>query len=252
MHLADRAGRERLGLDALEHVLPGHAELLLHHRDDLRLGERRHVVLERGELLDELGREQVGPGREDLAELANVGPSSSSASRRRRARSRGRSCPSRPSARSWSPCLAMTRPISVARPRSWPSTRTVAVGRSRSLGPSGTACPRPLAPPRSATPRRCSRSRPCSARCARRGSGRCRAGTPCGRSCRRCRRRGRRPRPASAASTIACGGVLGDDDLARPRSPASSRANCFSPRRRTTARVASAAPASVAAGFSGR
>ena len=33
------------------------------------LGERRHLVLERRELLDVLGRQQVGPRREDLAEL---------------------------------------------------------------------------------------------------------------------------------------------------------------------------------------
>ena len=61
--------RAGCGVDVLEHVLPGHAELLLHHADDLLLGERRHVVLQRRELLDELGRQQVGAGRHDLAEL---------------------------------------------------------------------------------------------------------------------------------------------------------------------------------------
>jgi hypothetical protein len=37
MHLADRARGERLGLDPGEHVLPRHAQLLLHRRHDLRL-----------------------------------------------------------------------------------------------------------------------------------------------------------------------------------------------------------------------
>jgi hypothetical protein len=32
MHLADRPRGERLGVDALEDVLPRHLQLLLHHR----------------------------------------------------------------------------------------------------------------------------------------------------------------------------------------------------------------------------
>ena len=69
VHLGDRAGRERDRVDRLEHVLPRHAELLLHHRNDLRLGQRRDLVLERRQLLDELGGEQVRTRREDLPEL---------------------------------------------------------------------------------------------------------------------------------------------------------------------------------------
>ena len=69
MHLGDRAGGQRRGLDVIEDVLPRHAELLLHHLHDLFLAERRHVVLQGRELLDVLGREQVGSGRQDLAEL---------------------------------------------------------------------------------------------------------------------------------------------------------------------------------------
>ena len=69
MHLGDRAGGERLRLDVIEHVLPRDAQLLLHHADDLLLGERRHVVLQRRELLDVLGRQQVGTRRQDLPEL---------------------------------------------------------------------------------------------------------------------------------------------------------------------------------------
>ena len=74
MHLADRPGGERLGIDAREHVLPRHAKLLLHDGDDLFLGHRRHVVLELRELGDELGRQQVGPRGEDLAELRERRP----------------------------------------------------------------------------------------------------------------------------------------------------------------------------------
>ena len=42
--------------------------------DDLGLGERRHALLERRQLLDELGREQVRAGGEDLAELREGRP----------------------------------------------------------------------------------------------------------------------------------------------------------------------------------
>src|SRR5439155_16497245 len=67
--LTDRSGRERLGVDAGEDVLPRDAELLLHHLDDLGLAERRDLVLEGRELRDGFGREQIGAGGEDLAEL---------------------------------------------------------------------------------------------------------------------------------------------------------------------------------------
>ena len=70
VHLRDRTGGERLGLDALEHVVPRDAQLLLHHLDDLRLGERRHLVAQRGELVDVLRRHEVGTGGEHLPELA--------------------------------------------------------------------------------------------------------------------------------------------------------------------------------------
>ena len=109
----DRAGRERLRLDVIEHVLPRDAQLLLHHADDLLLGERRHVVLQRRELLDELGRQQVGRASRGSARASRTsGPAP-----RARARSRlalalagrpapvlvraGRTAPS-------SPCLAKT------------------------------------------------------------------------------------------------------------------------------------------------
>ena len=72
--LGDRARGERLGLDVLEDVFPRHAELLLHHEDDLLLRQRRHVVLELRQLLDEFRRQEVGPRRQDLSELAEGGP----------------------------------------------------------------------------------------------------------------------------------------------------------------------------------
>ena len=74
VHLADRAGRERGRVDLLEDVLPGDAELLLHHGDDLCLRQRRDLLLERRELLDDLGREQVRARGEDLAELGERRP----------------------------------------------------------------------------------------------------------------------------------------------------------------------------------
>ena len=69
VHLPDRPGRERRRLDRLEDVLPRHLQLLLHHVDDLRLGQRRDVVLELRQLVDDVGRDEVRPRREDLAEL---------------------------------------------------------------------------------------------------------------------------------------------------------------------------------------
>src|SRR6266566_1637231 len=69
VHLADRASGERLGIDRGEDVLPGDAELFLHHLHDLGLRQRRDIVLERRELDDELGRQEIGTCREDLAQL---------------------------------------------------------------------------------------------------------------------------------------------------------------------------------------
>ena len=69
VHLPDRPGRERRRLDRLEDVLPRHLQLLLHHVDDLRLGQRRDVVLQLRQLVDDVGRDEVRPRREDLPEL---------------------------------------------------------------------------------------------------------------------------------------------------------------------------------------
>src|ERR671934_148918 len=69
VHLADRPRRERDRIDRLEHVFPRDAELFLHHLDDLGLRQRGDIVLQRGELDDELVRQEIGPRRKDLAEL---------------------------------------------------------------------------------------------------------------------------------------------------------------------------------------
>ncbi len=47
VYLGDGAGGQRLRFDAGEDVLPGDAQLLLHGRDDLLLGQGRHPLLER-------------------------------------------------------------------------------------------------------------------------------------------------------------------------------------------------------------
>ena len=69
VHLPDRPGRERRRLDRLEDVLPRHLQLLFHHVDDLGLGERRDVVLQLGQLVDDVRRDEVRTRREDLTEL---------------------------------------------------------------------------------------------------------------------------------------------------------------------------------------
>ena len=71
--LGDGARCHRIGDDALEHVLPRDAQLLLHHGHHFLLGERGDVVLERGELFHEGRREQVRAGRKNLPELGECG-----------------------------------------------------------------------------------------------------------------------------------------------------------------------------------
>ena len=124
VHLADRAGRQRRRARSTRRRPPRARRAPRSiDRDDLGLGERRHAVLERRELLDELRRQQVGPRREDLAELGERRPellerlaqARRACARRTRRRRRRR-------AELAEPVLASTRPICAARPRSWPST----------------------------------------------------------------------------------------------------------------------------------
>jgi hypothetical protein len=69
VHLRDRSSGHGRRFDRLEHVLPRHPELFFHDPNDLCLGERRNVVLQRRQLFDELRRQQVWSRRQDLPEL---------------------------------------------------------------------------------------------------------------------------------------------------------------------------------------
>ena len=87
MHLADRPGGERLGIDALEHVLPGHAELL-----SMTATTSSSVIGGTSSWSFESSAMNSGGSRSGRVEriwpsFANVGPSSSRAARRLFARS---------------------------------------------------------------------------------------------------------------------------------------------------------------------
>ena len=69
MHLADRCGRQRLLVELEEEPLDRLAELLADHPLDIGERERADVVLEPAQLGDDVRRDDVGPGREQLAEL---------------------------------------------------------------------------------------------------------------------------------------------------------------------------------------
>ena len=69
MHLADRRGRERLLVELGEQPLDRLAELRADRALDVRERERAHVVLEPAQLGDDVGRNDVGPRREQLPEL---------------------------------------------------------------------------------------------------------------------------------------------------------------------------------------
>ena len=74
VHLGDRPRRERIRLDAREHVLPRNLQLRLHHRHHFGFGQRRDMILKVSELRDDRRREQVRPGGQDLAELGEGRP----------------------------------------------------------------------------------------------------------------------------------------------------------------------------------
>ena len=69
VHLADRRGRDRRRLEVEEQPLERVPELLLDHPLGLLERERPHVVLQPAQLDDDVGRHDVGPGREELPEL---------------------------------------------------------------------------------------------------------------------------------------------------------------------------------------
>ena len=74
VHLRDRGARERRLLERGEQRLDRAAEPALDLAADLGEGEGRAVVLERLELLDPVRGEEVGPRREQLAELRERRP----------------------------------------------------------------------------------------------------------------------------------------------------------------------------------
>ena len=69
MHLRHRGGRDRLVVETAEHLVQRAAELGLDQRPHRRRGKRRHAVLQRGQLLDQRPRQQIGARRRDLADL---------------------------------------------------------------------------------------------------------------------------------------------------------------------------------------
>ena len=69
MDLRDRRGGDRLLVELGEQFGERLAEVGLDDRLDLAETERRDAVLERAELVDDLGREQIGPRLHHLAEL---------------------------------------------------------------------------------------------------------------------------------------------------------------------------------------
>ena len=69
VRLPERRGGDRLGRDGGEDLAEGHAELGLGQRPDLGEGNRRDLVLQALQLLRDLGRQDVEPRRQVLADL---------------------------------------------------------------------------------------------------------------------------------------------------------------------------------------
>jgi hypothetical protein len=73
MHLCDRGRRERLRFEARERFGDGSAERLLDDGARGRIVERRHAVLELGELDGDIGWQKVATRGERLPELDEDG-----------------------------------------------------------------------------------------------------------------------------------------------------------------------------------
>ncbi len=69
VHLRDRGAGHRLVLEAGEHLVEPAAEAALDLAHRQHGIERRHAVLQGGEFVGDVGRQQVAPGRKHLAEL---------------------------------------------------------------------------------------------------------------------------------------------------------------------------------------
>ena len=94
VHLGDRGGGQRLRLDRGEDLVDRPAELGGEHRLHLRPRRRRGLVLQPAQLVDELGRQQVAPGGQHLAEL-DEGDAALVQRRRQRPGQRGAARPGR-------------------------------------------------------------------------------------------------------------------------------------------------------------
>ena len=211
-----------VGSMRLEHVLPRDPQLLLHHPDHLLLGERGDAVLQRGELLDERRGKEVGPGREDLAELGERRPQLLQGAAQSARRPRAGGLPVVLAAREQLPEAVAGHDAADRRGPPEQATFDGDAWPARPPGSASGAGGTVRAVPRGGV----DDDHGASGVVARRGWARCRAGTPCARSCRRCRpRRRRRPRNA-AASTMARAGSVSTTTLARPRAPAIRRASC--------------------------
>jgi len=69
VHLGDGGGGERRVVEGVEHVVHAHAELVLDDLADLLRRDGLHLVLQADEGVQVGLGEQVGPGRQDLAQL---------------------------------------------------------------------------------------------------------------------------------------------------------------------------------------
>jgi hypothetical protein len=69
MYLRDRGARVGLALEGREHLADADTEAALDLAGGKLGGERRHAVLQLGELVGDVERQQVAPRREDLPEL---------------------------------------------------------------------------------------------------------------------------------------------------------------------------------------
>jgi hypothetical protein len=74
MHLCDRRGRQWLAVEASENRVDGFSVGGLQYRDGLFRGKRRHGVLQLGQLIGDVRRQQVAARRNRLAELDEYRP----------------------------------------------------------------------------------------------------------------------------------------------------------------------------------
>ena len=73
VYLADRRRCHRYRVERREQLLDRGPQVLLDHALDVGVRERPNGILELAQLRDDLGRDDVGPGREELAELDEGG-----------------------------------------------------------------------------------------------------------------------------------------------------------------------------------